>query len=694
MKQYRTEEIRNIALVSHAGAGKTSLMEAMLFNAGATDRLGRVDDGSAVGDFYPDERERDTTINFKLCIAEWNAHKINIMDTPGADDFYGDLESALRVADALIVLVDATVGVEGGTEKVWMAADKYELPRIIFINNMDGEQASFEKTMDSIKEILSEKVMPLIIPIGSEAELSGVIDLVKMKTIKPKDETGKQIQQEDIPEELQDQVEEYRFELIEAAAEGDDEILEKYLEDEELTEEEILTGLKLGFANNQFIPVLCGSAYNNIGIQSLMNIIATCFPSPAEAKPVVSVDGETTLEVSEDASMSALVFKTTSDRFGTHSLFRVFSGTLNSDSQVYNSTEGENERIGKISHVHGEERVDTPAVVAGDFGTVVKLANTSTGDTLCNQDNRITLPGIEFPKPVITLAATPKREGDDEKISSSLARMSEEDPSFTMRRDPEVKQMLISGLGELHLNVILERMQSKYDVEAETETPKIPYKETIRNAVREIQYRYKKQSGGRGQFGEVWIHLEPMERGGGFEFVDEITGGVIPKNFIPSVEKGVRNVMERGILAGYPIVDVRVILYFGKTHQVDSSDIAFQLAGSMAFTQAAKAASPVLLEPTMNVQVSVPGEYMGNIISDLNGKRGRIMSSEQEGKRQIINAQVPYSEMLRYAIDLKSITSARGTYTMEFSDYEEVPDESARKVIAESGFELEEEEEE
>jgi len=694
MKEYRTEQIRNITLISHAGGGKTSLMEAMLFNAGATERLGRVDDGSAVGDFYPDERERQTTINSKLCVAEWNGHKINIIDTPGADDFYGDLESALRVADALIVLVDATVGVEGGTEKVWMAADRHELPRIIFINKMDKEQANFEKAMDSVKEILDAKVMPLIIPIGSEADFSGVIDLVKMKAIKPKDDMGKQTQTEDIPEDLQDQVEEYRFELVEAAAEGDDEILEKYFEDEELTEEEILKGLKIGFLNNQFVPVLCGSAYNNIGIQQLMETIATCLPSPAKGKPIAAEDGETTLEASEDAPMSALVFKTISDRFGTHSLFRVFSGTLKASSQVYNSTRGANERIGKISHVHGEKRLDTPAVCAGDFGTVVKLANTSAGDTLCDQDNHITLPGIEFPKPVITLAANPKREVDDEKIGASLARMSDEDPSFLVKRDGEVKQLLISGLGDLHLNVTLERMRTKYGVEAETETPKVPYKETIRSEVREIKERHRKQTGGSGQFGEVWIHLEPMVRGGGFEFVDNIVGGVIPRNFIPSVEKGVRSAMATGVLAGYPIVDIRVILYFGKTHSVDSSDIAFQLAGSKAFRKGVKADNPVLIEPVMKVEVSVPGEFMGDIISDMNGRRGRIMGAEQAGKRQIIKAQVPYVEMLRYAVDLKSITSARGTYTMEHSHYEEVPDEISRKVIAESGFELEEEDEE
>jgi elongation factor G len=690
MREYRTEQIRNIGIISHAGAGKTSLVEAILYDIGATDRLGRVDSGNTVVDYDEEDKERQTTVTAKICIAEWNGHKINIIDTPGAEDFYSDLESALRVVDSVIVVVDATTGVEGGTEKVWQVADKYELPRMIFVNKMDKEQANFEKAVSNIEEILSAKTVLLQIPIGSEANFAGVVDLLKFKAMKPKDATGKELTEEEIPDDLQDQAEEHRMQLVEAAAEGEEELIEKYLSDEQLTPEEIIRGLKVSFLDNQIVPVMCGSAYNNIGIQPFLDTISFLSPSPAEAKEIVSQDGEKTLQASPDAPMSALVFKTMSDRFGTNSLFRVYSGTLHADSQVYNSTKGKNERIGKISFVHGEKRIDTPQVVAGDYGAVVKLASTSTGDTLCDTANGVVLPGIEFPRPVISMAVLPKREGDDEKLSTMLTRMSEEDPTFKVERDAVMKQLLISGLGELHLISILGRMRRKYNIEADTATPKVAYKETIRSSVNDIQGRYKKQSGGRGQFGEVWINIEPMERGTGFEFVDNITGGVIPRNYIPSVEKGVRGAMEEGVVAGYPVVDVRVILYDGKTHPVDSSDLAFSIAGSQAFKAAMEKANPILLEPIMNVEISVPDQYMGDIIGDLNSKRGRIMGMEQVGNRQVIKAQVPLAEMFRYSIDLRSMTSARGSYTMEFAYYEQVPEEVAVKIIAASKAKKEE----
>ncbi|MBM3240264.1 elongation factor G [Candidatus Poribacteria bacterium] len=690
MREYRTEQIRNIGIISHAGAGKTSLVEAILYDIGATDRLGRVDSGNTVVDYDEEDKERQTTVTAKICIAEWNGHKINIIDTPGAEDFYGDLESALRVVDSVIVVVDATTGVEGGTEKVWQVADKYELPRMILVNKMDKEQANFEKVVSNIEEILGAKTVLLQIPIGSEANFAGVIDLLKFKAMKPKDATGKELTEEEIPDDLQDQAEEHRMQLVEVAAEGEEELIEKYLSDEALTPEEIIRGLKVSFLDNRIVPVMCGSAYNNIGIQPFLETISLLSPSPVEAKEIVSQDGETKLQASPDAPMSALVFKTMSDRFGTNSLFRVYSGTLSADSQVYNSTKGRNERIGKIAFVHGEKRIDTPQVVAGDYGAVVKLASTSTGDTLCNPANGVVLPGIEFPKPVISMAVLPKREGDDEKLSTMLTRMSEEDPTFKVERDAVMKQLLISGLGELHLMSILGRMRRKYSIESDTTTPKVAYKETIRSSVNNIQGRYKKQSGGRGQFGEVWINVEPMERGAGFEFIDNIKGGVIPKNFTLSVEKGVRGAMEEGVVAGYPVVDVRAILYDGKTHPVDSSDLAFSIAGSQAFRAAVEKANPVLLEPIMNVEISVPEQYMGDIIGDLNSKRGRIMGMEQVGHRQVIKAQVPLAEMFRYSIDLRSMTSARGSYTMEFAYYEQIPEEVAVKIIAASKTKKEE----
>ncbi|MFQ6041317.1 MAG: elongation factor G, partial [Candidatus Poribacteria bacterium] len=577
------------------------------------------------------------------------------------------------------------------TEKVWQVADKYKLPRMIFVNKMDAEQASFEKAVASIKEILDAKTVLLQFPIGSEANFAGVVDLIKSKALKPKDEIGKDFIEEEIPDDLQEQAEEHRMELIETAAEGEDELIEKYLSDEELTREEIIRGLKVSFLDNRVAPVMCGSAYNNIGIQPLLETISILSPSPVEAKEIVSKDGETTLQPSPDAPLSALVFKTMSDKFGTSSLFRVYSGTLHSDSQVYNSTKGRNERIGKISFINGGQRIDTPKVVAGDYGAVVKLASTSTGDTLCSPENGVVLPGIEFPKPVISMAVLPKREGDDEKLSTMLARMSDEDPTFKVERDSVMKQLLISGLGELHLISILGRMRRKYNIEADTATPKVAYKETIRSAVNGVQGRYKRQSGGRGQFGEVWMNIEPMERGEGFEFVNQIKGGAIPQNFIPAVEKGVVGAMEAGVVAGYPVVDVRVTLYDGKTHPVDSSDLAFSIAGSQAFREAMGKANPVLLEPIMNVEISVPEEYMGDIIGDLNSKRGRIMGMEQVGNRQVIKAQVPLAEMFRYSIDLRSMTSARGSYTMEFAYYEQVPDEVAVKIIAAAKAEKEEE---
>ncbi|MBC8234036.1 elongation factor G [bacterium] len=691
MREYRTEQIRNIAIISHADAGKTSLIEAMLYNTGAIERLGRVNDGNTVADYDDEDKERQTTVIAKICIAEWNGHKINIIDTPGAEDFYGDLESALRVVDSVIVVVDATTGVESGTEKVWQVADKYELPRIVLVNKMDEEQASFEKSVASVEEILDAKTVLLQIPIGSEANFAGVVDLLKLKALKPKDATGKEITEEEIPNDLQDQAEEQRMQLVETAAESEEELIEKYLSDEELTVEEIIRGLKVSFLDNQIVPVICGSAYNNIGIQPLLETISLLAPSPAEAKEIISQDGEAILQPSPDTPMNALVFKTMSDRFGTNSLFRVYSGTLNADSQVYNSTKGGNERIGKLSFVHGGQRIDTPKVVAGDYGAVVKLASTSTGDTLCTPDNGSVLPGIEFPKPVISMAVMPKREGDDEKLSTMLTRMSSEDPTFKVERDTVMKQLLISGLGELHLTSILRRMQRKYNIEADTAIPKVAYQETIRSAVNSIQGRYKKQSGGRGQFGEVWINIEPMERGEGFEFVNNIVGGSIPKNFTLSVEKGVVGAMEEGVVAASPVVDVKVTLYDGKTHQVDSSDLAFTIAGSQAFRDAMAKANPVLLEPIMDVEISVPEQYMGDIIGDLNSKRGRVMGMEQTGNRQIIKAQVPLVEMFRYSIDLRSMTSARGSYTMEFAYYEQVPEEVAVKIIAASKAQKEEE---
>ena len=689
MKEYRTEQIRNIGIIGHSGTGKTSLIEAILYNGGTIERMGGVDNGNSVSDYAPDEIERKTTVNCSTCVAEWKGYKLNVIDTPGVEDFHGDLESVLRVVDAVIVVIDATTGVEGGTEKVWEAADRYELPRMVFINKMDKENASFENALASVDEILETRTAVTQVPIGKEAEFKGVVDLIQMGAFTAPD-GNKPASKSEVPPELEAPAEETREQLVEVAAESDDELIEKFFEGE-LTDEEIGAGLRSGLCANQFAPVLCGDALQNIGIQPLMDTIINCFPSPVDGRPVAGIDGETTYEASPDSPLAALVFKTLADPFaGRLTFFRVYSGVLEGDSQLYNATKGQNERIGKLSFMNGKESINTLQVSAGDLGVVAKLTQAQTGDTLCEVGEEFQLPGAEFPKPVISYAIKPAREGDDEKLSSTLSRMTEEDPSFQIERNSTTRQLLVSGLGEVHLTVIRNRMKDKFGLETETENPKVSYQETIRGRASSIQGRYKRQSGGRGQFGEVWINLSPLERGAGFEFVNKVVGGSIPRNYIPAVEKGIRESMAQGVIAGYPLVDTQVELYDGKHHPVDSSDMAFQIAGSFAFREAVNQSRPVLLEPIMNVTISVPEQFMGDIIGDLNSKRGRIMGVEPAGKRQVIQATAPLAEMFRYSIDLKSITSARGSFTMEFSNYEEVPDEIAQKVIAETKSEAEE----
>ena len=689
MKEYQTDQIRNIGIIGHSGTGKTSLIEAILYNGGAIERMGQVDNGSSVSDYAPDEIERKTTIDCSVCVTEWKGYKFNVIDTPGVEDFHGDLESVLRVVDAVIVVIDATTGVEGGTEKVWEAADKYELPRMIFINKMDKENASFENALASVDEVLETRTAVTQVPIGKEADFKGVVDLIQMGAFtEPQD--NKPSPKSETPSELEAQAEEMREQLVDVAAESDDELIEKFFEDE-LTDAEISAGLRTGLAANQFVPVLCGNALQNIGVHPLMDMIANCCPSPVDARPITGADDETTYEASPDSPLAALVFKTLADPFaGRLSFFRVYSGILDGDSQVYNSTKGENERIGKLAFMNGKTAINTPQVSAGDIGVVSKLTLAQTNDTFCDVGNSFQLPGCEFPQPVISFAIKPAREGDDEKLISTLSRMMEEDPSFQIERNGTTKQLLVSGLGEVHLTVIRNRMRDKFGIETEVEMPKVSYQETIRGRASGIQGRYKRQSGGRGQFGEVWINLSPLERSAGFEFVNKVVGGSIPRNYIPAVEKGIRESMAQGLIAGYPFVDAQVELYDGKHHPVDSSDMAFQIAGSFAFREAVNESRPVLLEPIMNVTISVPEQFMGDIIGDLNSKRGRIMGVEQAGKRQVIQATVPLAEMFRYSIDLKSITSARGSFTMEFARYEEMPDELAQKVIAEAKSEAEE----
>ena len=690
MRQYRTEEIRNIGIIAHSGAGKTSLIEAMLYNGGAIERMGVVDDGNTVADYAPDEIERKTSLNCSVCIAEWGENKLNLIDTPGAEDFYGDLHSVLRVVDAVIVVVDATTGVEGGTEKVWEVADKYELPRLIFINKMDKENASFDNALASISEILETRAVPIQLPIGKEEQFSGIVDVIQnVAFLEPSGNAP--VEKAEVPDELAGAAEESREALVEVAAESDDELIEKFFEGE-LTEEEIQNGLQTGISENQFTPVLCGSSLKNIGVQQLMDLVVTCCPSPVQVGSVQDAEDESkTREPSADSTLAALVFKTIADPFsGQLSYFRVYSGTLEGDMQVSNPSRGEAERLGKPVYMNGKQTINTIGVTAGDIGALTKLNNTRTGDTLCDRDASIKLQGIEFPNTVISFAISPAREGDDEKLMTALNRMGEEDPTFQVERNDVTKQLLVSGLGELHINVNRDRIVEKFGVETQLALPRVAYRETVRRSVENIQERHKKQSGGKGQFGDVTINLSPLERGEGFEFVNSIKGGAIPSNYIPAVEKGIRQRMERGVIAGYPLVDIQINLHDGKYHQVDSSDMAFQIAGSMAFATGVQQADPCLLEPIMSVTISVPDQFMGNIIGDLNGRRGQVMGVEQVGKRQEISAMVPLAEMLRYSIDLKSLTSARGNFTMEFERYEIVPDDVAQKVIAASKTEEEE----
>jgi len=672
MKEYKTENIRNVAVVAHSNAGKSSLIEAILLNGGTIDRLGSVDEGNSVADYATDEIERKMTINCSICVAEWKDHKINLIDTPGAEDFYGDLASALRVVEAVIIVIDAATGVEAGTEKVCEIARKHDLPCLFFVNKMDKEGADFQNAVSTIEDILEARPAVVQLPIGAEDNLTGVLDLI-------------QLDESSVPEDLQEQAEAQREELTEIAAENDEDLIEKFFEEGELNGEEIEAGLRSSLSIGGFVLVTCGSATQNIGVGQLMDLLLTCYPSPASVT-VESEDGKTTFEATEIAPLSVLVFKTLADPFsGRLTFFRVFSGTLAGDSQLRNSTKNENERIGKLSFMNGKDLVNTPQVVAGDFGVAIKMNLAETGNTFCSADDPIQLPSIDFPSPVISVAVLPVRDGDDEKLSVSLQRMSEEDPTFQISRNEVTRQLLVMGLGELHMTVVRGRIQEKFGIETATEDPKVPYRETVRGRVDGIRGRLKKQSGGRGQFGEVWINLEPLtDMEEEFEFVDQVTGGSVPRNYIPAVEKGIHSSMQKGVLAGYPLYGLKVTLYDGKHHPVDSSDMAFQIAGSQALQDAVQAAKPILLEPIMNISISVPDQYMGDVIGDLNSKRGRIMGMEQVGKRQVIQATAPLSELFRYSIDLKSITSARGTFTMEYAAYEQVPSELAQKVIADS----------
>ena len=686
MKKYTTEQIRNVALISHGGAGKTSLAEAMLYTSGAVNRLGSVDAGNTTTDYDPEEVKRQVTINTSLAPVEWEGVKLNLLDTPGFFDFTVDVKSALRVADSAVVVVCAVSGVEVGTEKVWSYAEELELPRIVFINKVNRENANFDSALEQLNKFFGVKVFPLQFPVGEEEQFRGVVDLVKMKALIYEDEAGLSYKEEEIPDELSDKAEELREKLVEAAAETDDELMEKYLEEFTLSDEEIKKALRTGTLGGQIVPVLCGSATKNLGIQPLLDLMAGALPAPSDRPSmegeVPEQEGEKTVRKADPAEpFSALVFKTLADPYvGRVNFFKVCSGSFKADSQVYNASRDKPERVGSLFFMRGKNQIQADEIPAGDIGSVTKLSVTITGDTLCDKNNPVIFPFIDFPEPVISFAVWPKSKGDEEKVGTGLSRFVEEDPTFKVERNKETKEMIISGMGDTHLDVIVDRLSKKFGVEVDLTTPKVPYRETIKGS-QSKEGKYKKQSGGRGQYGHVYLSLEPMPRGEGFQFEDKIVGGVVPKQYIPAVEKGIIEAMEEGPVAGYPVVDIKATLYDGSYHTVDSSEMAFKIAAAMSFRSAMGAAEPVLLEPIMEVEVTVPENFMGDIMGDLNSRRGRIQGMVPGEGLQTIKAQVPLAEMFNYAIDLRSMTQGRGVFSMKHSHYEEVPYQEAEKVI-------------
>ncbi len=677
-------KVRNVGVVGHGGVGKTSLVEALLFSAGAVTRLGKVDDGSTTTDFDPDEIKRKISINTSVAFCEWKGHHVTLVDTPGYGDFIADARAGLRVVEAAVVVVDAVAGVQVQTEKVWKFATEYNLPRAVVVNRLDRERADFFRTLESMGRRLKGRLAPVHVPIGEESAFAGFVDLVKMKAITFAD--GKP-READIPGEVSDRAKEWREKLVEAAAETDDELLAKYLEQGSLDEEEMLKALRAGITAGKIVPVLCASAAKNVGSLALLDLIVHEFPSPADAAEVSGTDAKTkqpgTRAADPKAPVTALVFKTLSDpHVGKLTLFRVFSGTVRSESQLLNVTRSAKERMSHVGWLMGKTQKPVEALGPGEIGVVAKLKETLTGDTLADESHPFELPRIVFPEPAISFAIQPKTRGDEDKISNALARIAEEDPTVHYHFDPETKQLLVSGVGSLHVEMVVERMKRKYNVDVLLLPPRIPYKETVKGRA-EGQGKYKKQTGGRGQYGDTWLRVEPLARGGGFEFVDDIFGGAVPRNFIPSVEKGVRDCMKRGILAGYPIVDLKVTLYDGSYHDVDSSDMAFQIAASMGLQKVFMDAHPILLEPIMNVEVTTPADHAGDVIGDLNSRRGRIVGMEPAGEIAAVRAQAPMAEMLTYEPALRSMTGGRGGYSMEFSHYEEVPAFLAEKIIKE-----------
>jgi elongation factor G len=671
--------------MAHIDAGKTTTTERILFYTGRVHKLGETHDGAATMDWMVQEQERGITITSAATTAFWRDHVINIIDTPGHVDFTVEVERSLRVLDGAVGVFCAKGGVEPQSETVWRQADKYHVPRIAYVNKMDITGANFFNVLQSMKERLNANVVPIQLPIGVEDQFCGVVDLIRMKSIIYTDDLGTQSDETEIPAEMLELAQEYREKMLEAAAEFDEDLMMSYLEGEEISEEEIRAALRKGTCAVQLVPVLCGSSYKNKGVQPLLDAVIYYLPSPLDVPPVqglsLDTEAEVVREASDEAPFAALAFKIMADPYvGKLTFARVYSGLLESGSYIYNSSKGKRERVGRILRMHANHREEIKEIRAGDIVAMVGLKNTTTGDTLCAEQAPIILENITFPEPVIDVAIEPKTKADQEKMSLSLAKLSEEDPTFRSRTDEETGQTIISGMGELHLEIIVDRLLREFKVGANVGKPQVAYKETIRTPVR-VEGKFVRQSGGRGQYGHCWLELEPLEPGQGYRFENKIVGGVIPREYIPAIDAGCQEAMNTGVLAGYPVIDVKVAVVDGSYHDVDSSELAFKVAGSMAFRSGVLKANPVLLEPVMSVEITVPEEYMGDVMGDVNSRRGRIEGMEPRSGVQVIRAKIPLSEMFGYATDLRSRTQGRGTYSMEFSHYEEVPKNLAAEII-------------
>ena len=688
-RAFPLDKTRNIGIMAHIDAGKTTTTERILFYTGRTYKIGEVHEGAAVMDHMVQEQERGITITSAATTAQWRDCQINIIDTPGHVDFTVEVERSLRVLDGAVAVFDAVAGVEPQTETVWRQANKYDVPRFCFVNKMDRIGADFARCVEMIRDRLDATPAVVQLPIGVESDFRGLIDLVQMRAIVwplTDDTEGAEFEIVEIPAELQAAADAGRHELLETIAHVDDALLEKYLADEEITTAEIQNALRLGALQFEFVPVLCGSAFKNKGVQPMLDAVVDYLPSPLDVPPTQGTDvkGEATVErkASEDEPFAALAFKIVADPYGKLTYFRIYSGTLEKGAEIYNSTKDRKERIGRILRMHADQREDIDVAYAGDIVAGLGFKQTTTGDTLCDRAHPIVLERMEFPTPVISVAIEPKTKNDQDKLGKALNSLSDEDPTFVVHTDLDTGQTIIAGMGELHLEVLVDRMMREFNVDAHVGKPQVAYRETITTAVEKVEQRYVRQTGGRGQYGHVVIALEPTGPGGGYEFVDEIKGGVIPREYIPAVDAGIQEAMEGGVLAGYPLVDVRARLTFGSYHDVDSSEMAFKIAGSMAFKEAARRAKPQLLEPVASVEVVTAEEYMGDVIGDLSSRRGKIGGMQQRGNAQVISAHVPIAEMFGYATDLRSRTQGRATYTMQFDSYQPVPESIAQEIIA------------